>query len=74
MRYFIPPKPRMGGRWMLEQIALIVCFYLTCLKAPLVLKRVINFYLAYGIPIAVSLLFFVAWLGYSAKLLPPRRA
>jgi len=74
MRYFIPSKPRMGGRRMLWQIALVIGFYLTCVKAPLVLKQVINFYLAYGIPIAVFLICFVAWLGYSTKLFPPRRA
>lgn len=63
--YFMPPRPEMGFvRWVLERLILITCMYLTFLKVPLFLKSSLSSPLAYGIPIAIFVVGFVAWLRH----------
>jgi hypothetical protein len=63
--YFIPPRPEMGFvRWMLERLIFLTCFYLACFKIPLLLKSSLTTPLAYGIPITIFVVGFVAWLRH----------
>ena len=63
--YWVPPRPKLRFRlWLLERMILVIGFYLAVLRIPALLRSVIPMSLAYGIPIGIFVVAFMAWLHY----------